>query len=68
MKKYIYINTAMYRGNGIPLYKVFDTETRETTWVVYAYDKRYRGTGLIVQEFHSKSSAVAWREVIGSRK
>ena len=64
MRKYIYVNTAVYRGKPMPLYKVFDTDTRETTWVTYLYDRKRT----IVQEFHSKASAVAWREVIGSQR
>jgi len=66
MKKYIYVNTALFRSGPMPLYKVFDAEARETTWVVYRYPKG-RQVG-IVQEFHSKASAVAWREVEGSQR
>ena len=70
MKKYTYINTAVFKGaNTMPLYKVFDTETREHSWEVYIYG-RTRGRISVVETFASayRSEAVKWRKSVGTKR
>ena len=70
MKKYTFVNTAVFKGaNIMPLYKVFDTETREHYWEVYAYG-RERGRVSILETFSSpyRSEAVEWRKSAGTRR
>ena len=64
MLKYTFLNTALFRGTtGIPMYRVFDTETKE----VY-YTAQVAGKNISGQKFSNKSrSKVArWRQTFAS--
>ena len=69
MKTYTFINSAIFKGSRVvPMYRVFDTETREVTWEVFIYGSD-RGRVSIVESFISpyRSEACAWRKAIGSK-
>jgi len=70
MKIYTFINSAIFKGgNVVPMYRVFDTETRQVTWEVFVYG-RSRGRVSITETFvtNFRSKACAWRKAVGSRK
>ena len=64
MLKYTFLNTALFRGTtGIPMYMVFDTETKEVYYLAQLSGKSIRG-----QKFSDKSrSKVArWRQAFAN--
>ena len=68
MKKYTFINTALFRGNvTAPLYKVFDTETRELYYSAHIYGKNPRGIATAINSFSSPflREVKAWRQSNG---
>ena len=70
MKVYTFVNSAVFKGgNVVPMYRVFDAETRQVTWEVFVYGRSMRGRISIVDSFvtDSRSKAAAWRKSRGSR-
>jgi len=64
MLKYTFLNTALFRGTtGIPMYRVYDTETKEVYYVAQATGKSISG-----QRFadKSRSKVAKWRESFAS--
>jgi len=68
MKKYKLINSSTFKGgNIVPLYQVFDTETREIFYEAINYKRNARGKTTANTRFaHAhKSKVTQWRESVG---
>ena len=64
MKKYKFLNTALFRNGAVQLYQVFDTETRE---VYYLATKQGKTARVVSESFIGTRSKVSrWRQSLGS--
>jgi len=64
MIKYEFLNTALFRGTaGIPMYKVFNTETREIYYMAQVTGKKIAGQRF---ENKSRSKVARWRQTFAS--
>jgi len=63
MKKYNYLNTALFRNGAVQVYHVFDTETREIYYLGILTGKSKRGS---VSFKGTRKAVNRWRQSLGS--
>ena len=62
MKKYTLLNTALFRNNIVaPLYKVYDTETKEVYYLATSVGRR----GVTLSFTGTRSEVNKWRQSTG---
>ncbi len=70
MKKYTFLNSAVFRGgNSVPMYRVFDTDTGEVYYEATSFIKNPKGKSITSNSFsHANRSEVAkWRQSVGQK-
>ena len=64
MKKYIYLNTALFRNGAIQLYRVYDTEIGDIYYMAVSEGKGR--TGFKQTFIGTRKEVNRWRQFLGS--